>query len=116
MNKLFVILILLLLAKIQTFACDTSSLQKTLISEIKKELNIDCKVTSVNKSKKSLIADCESGKSYVMSAENGKIYFLTQTISKYPFITQCWIEGSYSESSCQAQLQPQQCQSWNMTE
>ena len=116
MNKLFVILILLLLAKIQTFACETGDLQKSLVTEIKKELNLDCKMTSVNKSKKSLIADCEAGKSYVISTEAGKIYFLTQTSSKYPYITQCWIEGSYSESSCQAQLQPQQCQSWNMTE
>ena len=116
MKKLFVILIVLLLAKIQTFACELNEVKPTLIQEIKKELNLNCKISSENKTKKSLIAECENGKSYVISVENEKIYFLTQTVTKYPFITQCWIEGSYYRSNCQAQLAQQQCQSWNMTE
>ncbi len=116
MKKLTIVLFLLLVMKIQSFACEMNDFKPSLIQQIEKFSNSSCKSAFENKDKKSMLIECENQKNYNISYDDKTIYFLTSTTSKYPYISQCWIDGQISENSCAVEFASEKCQSWNMKE
>lgn len=115
MKQLMFVLILLLVLKIQSFACEMSDFKHSMLRGIEKSLHTQCQEILLNKEKKSLLIRCDNDRNYTMSYDEKSVYLLTQTISKYPHISQCWIEGKMT-NHCTMQLAPEKCQSWNMKE
>lgn len=113
MKHLLFVLILLLVMKIQSFACEAQDFKHLLIQNIEKSVNAHCSEVLLNKEKKSLIIHCDNQKNYTVSYDEKSVYLLTQTISKYPFISQCWIEGQIT-NQCSVVLAAEKCQSWDM--
>jgi hypothetical protein len=113
MKRLMFVLFLLLVLKIQSFACEAQDFKKQLIQNVEKSVNSNCVEVLLNKEKKSLIINCNNQKNYTISYDEKSVYLLTQTISKYPYISQCWIEGLIT-SQCSIQLASEKCQSWDM--
>lgn len=113
MKQLMFVLILILVLKIQSFACEAPEFKNQLIQSIEKSINTKCTEVLLNKEKKSLILTCENQKNYTISYDEKSVYLLTQTISKYPYISQCWIEGQIT-NQCSIVLASEKCQSWDM--
>ena len=113
MKQLMFVLILLLVLKIQSFACEMSDFKQSMLRGIEKSLHTQCQEVLLNREKKSLILHCENQKNYSVSYDEKSVYLLTQTISKFPYISQCWIEGQIT-NQCTLKLAPEKCQTWDM--
>jgi hypothetical protein len=113
MKQLMFVLFLILVLKIQSFACEIPDFKHQLIQSIEKSIQSNCTEVLLNKEKKSLILACQNQKNYTISYDDKSVYLLTQTISKYPYISQCWIEGQIT-NQCSVQLASEKCQSWDM--
>jgi hypothetical protein len=113
MQKLLLVLFILLVFKIQSFACEATDFKAELVQKIESTLSARCQSSVFNTDKKSIFLNCSNQKSYNISFDEKSVYFLTNTISKYPYMSQCWIEGNIT-NSCSIILSAEKCQTWNM--
>ena len=113
MQKLLLVMFILLVFKIQSFACEAIDFKAELIQKIESAVSTNCTSTLINTDKKSILLSCENQKNYTVSYDEKSVYFLTNTISKYPYMSQCWIEGNIT-NSCSVILTAEKCQTWNM--
>lgn len=113
MQKLLIVMFILLVFKIQSFACEYSGFKDELVQKIEILLSLNCRSTLVNTDKKSILLNCENQKNYTVSYDEKSVYLITKMISKYPNITQCWIDGQIT-NSCSIILATEKCQTWNM--
>jgi hypothetical protein len=113
MLKLLIVLFVILVLQIQSFACGVGEFKSNLIKAIEKSTHNDCQIVAENIENKSIQVLCNAQKTYSISYDTKSIYFLTNTIKKYPYMSQCWVEGQIT-NMCSVALSVEKCQTWNM--
>ncbi|MFN3455748.1 MAG: hypothetical protein ACK41T_12395 [Pseudobdellovibrio sp.] len=113
MQRAILIVLIILLLKIATYACEWKQIEPSFIKEFQAKAQLQCETLPALLTKKSSTVFCNDSKNYVVAYDKESVYTITQTVTRHNLLSQCWLEG-YVNDKCEVLLKEKKCQMWDL--